>query len=102
MDKGTSRCTASRSGESSGVWTRTSLIPTPHGNTGANEHHNTRIRRYLPTRTDFRTISVGYVRTSWNRMSFSTPVSILGHLTHHPTPHTTSVGTTIRNHSYEG
>jgi len=35
----------------------TSLTPTRHGNTETNEHHNARIRRCLPTRTDFRTIT---------------------------------------------
>jgi len=40
-----------------GAWTRTSLTPTPQGNTGTNEHYNARIWRYLPTRTDFRTIT---------------------------------------------
>jgi len=34
-----------------------SLTPAPHGNTGTTEYRNGRIRRYLPTRTDFQTIT---------------------------------------------
>src|SRR6218665_2984132 len=39
------------------VWTRTSLTPAPDGDTGTNEQHNARFRRYLPTRTAFPTIT---------------------------------------------
>ena len=52
-----SRCTATVNLSLGGVWAGTLLTPTRHGNTGTNEHHNARIRRYLPTRTDFRTVT---------------------------------------------
>jgi len=54
MDNGTRDVPPLRTCLLGGVWARTSLTPTRHSNTGTNEHHNDRIRRYLPTRTDFR------------------------------------------------
>jgi len=57
MGNGTQDVPPLRAESPVGVWTRTSLTPTRHGTTGTNEHHNARIRRYLPTRTDFRTIT---------------------------------------------